>query len=153
MSPNRFRLIALSLPGVIEGSHQGNADFRAGKRIFATLGYPDRDWGMVKLTPDQQSVLVEAEPETFRPVPGGWGKQGNTNVRLQSRPDDAQERPHPGVGQRRAEAAVRGAIAPMTGVIRRPQPSGVRPAGFAASSAATSSSSPASRSGNRRSRA
>jgi len=34
------------------------------------------------LTPEQQSVLVEAEPEIFRPVPGGWGKQGNTNVRL-----------------------------------------------------------------------
>jgi hypothetical protein len=82
MSSNRFRRIALNLPGVIEGAHQGHADFRAGKRIFATLGYPDRDWGMVKLTPEQQSVLVEAEPEIFRPVPGGWGKGGSTNVRL-----------------------------------------------------------------------
>src|ERR1700687_1115316 len=82
MSSNRFRKIALSLPGVIEGSHQGHADFRVGKRIFATIGYPDDDWGMVKLTPEQQSVLVEAEPEIFRPVPGGWGKGGSTNVRL-----------------------------------------------------------------------
>jgi len=82
MSSNRFRKIALSLPGVIEGSHQGHADFRVGKRIFATLGYPDQDWGMVKLTPEQQSVLVEAEPDIFRPVPGGWGKRGSTNVRL-----------------------------------------------------------------------
>jgi hypothetical protein len=30
---------------VIEGAHQGHADFRAGKRIFATIGYPDQDWG------------------------------------------------------------------------------------------------------------
>ena len=82
MSSNRFRQIALALPGAVEGAHQGNADFRVGKRIFATLGYPDDDWGMVKLTPEQQSVLVEAEPEIFRPVPGGWGKYGNTNVRL-----------------------------------------------------------------------
>jgi hypothetical protein len=82
MSSNRFRQIALALPGVIEGSHQGHADFRAGKRIFATLGYPDKEWGMVKLTPVQQSVLVEAEPAMFRPVPGGWGKQGSTHVRL-----------------------------------------------------------------------
>src|ERR1700680_3619928 len=82
MSSNRFRKIALSLPGVIEGSHQGHADFRVGKRIFATLGYPDQDRGMVKLTPEQQSVLVEAEPDIFRPVPGGWGKRGSTNVRL-----------------------------------------------------------------------
>jgi hypothetical protein len=82
VSSNRFRLIALSLPGVIEGSHQGHADFRVGKRIFATLGYPDKDWGMVKLIPEQQSVLVEAEPDIFRPLPGGWGRQGSTNVRL-----------------------------------------------------------------------
>src|SRR3954454_3981711 len=82
MSASRFRRVALSLPGAIEGSHRGHADFRAGKRIFATLGYPDENWGMVQLTPEQQSALVDAEPEIFRPVPGGWGKQGNTNVRL-----------------------------------------------------------------------
>jgi hypothetical protein len=82
MSSDRFRRVALGLPEVIEGAHQGHADFRVGKRIFATLGYPDDDWGMVKLTPEQQSILVEAEPDIFRPVPGGWGKHGNTNVRL-----------------------------------------------------------------------
>jgi hypothetical protein len=82
MSSQRFRRTALALPGAVEGAHRGHADFRVGKRIFATLGYPDDDWGMVKLTPEQQSVLVEAEPDIFRPVPGGWGKSGNTNVRL-----------------------------------------------------------------------
>ena len=82
MTQARFRKIALGLPDAIEGAHHGAADFRVKKRIFATLGYPDADWGMVKLTPDQQSVLVEAEPEIFRPVPGGWGKGGATNVRL-----------------------------------------------------------------------
>jgi hypothetical protein len=82
MSSSRFRRAALGLPETVEGSHQGHADFRVGKRIFATLGYPDENWGMVKLTPEQQSVLVEAEPEIFRPVPGGWGKSGSTNVRL-----------------------------------------------------------------------
>jgi hypothetical protein len=83
MSQNRFRRVALGLPEVVEGAHQGHADFRLGKRIFATLGYPDDDWGMVKLTPEQQSALVEVEPEIFRPVPGGWGRQGNTSVRLE----------------------------------------------------------------------
>ncbi|MCC8966280.1 MmcQ/YjbR family DNA-binding protein [Bradyrhizobium sp. Pear76] len=82
MSANRFRRTALSLPEVVEGAHHGTANFRVGKRIFATLGYPDKDWGMVKLTPEQQAVVVEAEPEIFRPVPGGWGKSGSTNVRL-----------------------------------------------------------------------
>jgi hypothetical protein len=82
MSVARFRKIALSLPDALEGAHHGTADFRVKRRIFATLGYPDKDWGMVKLTVEQQSVLVEAEPEIFRPVPGGWGKGGATNVRL-----------------------------------------------------------------------
>jgi hypothetical protein len=82
MSPDQFRRIALTLPDAVEGSHQGHADFRVGKRIFATLGYPDDAWGMVKLKPEQQSMVVEAEPEIFRPVPGGWGKGGSTHVRL-----------------------------------------------------------------------
>ena len=82
MSAARFRKIALSFPGALEGAHHGKTDFRVNKRIFATLGYPDAGWGMVKLTPEQQSVLVDAEPEIFRPVPGAWGKGGATNVRL-----------------------------------------------------------------------
>ena len=82
MSNARFRKAALALPGVIEGTHHGHADFRVGKRVFATLGYPDEKWGMVKLTPDQQAVLIDAEPEMFRPVPGAWGRSGSTNVKL-----------------------------------------------------------------------
>ena len=81
-STGRFRKIALGLPEAVEGAHQGHADFRVGKRIFATLGYPDDAWGMVKLTIEQQAMLVEADPEIFRPVPGGWGRHGATNVRL-----------------------------------------------------------------------
>ncbi|WGD54404.1 MmcQ/YjbR family DNA-binding protein [Bradyrhizobium sp. CB1650] len=82
MSIARFRQAALALPGVVEGAHHGHADFRVGKRVFATLGYPDDQWGMVKLTPEQQALLVETEPGMFRPVPGAWGKNGCTNVRL-----------------------------------------------------------------------
>ena len=82
MSAKRFRQAALKLADVTEGAHQGHADFRINGRIFATLGYPDQQWGMVKLTVEQQAMLVEAEPEIFRPVPGGWGKSGSTNVNL-----------------------------------------------------------------------
>ena len=82
MTIARFRRIALSLPEAMEGSHHGKADFRVGKRVFATLGYPDEKWGMVKLTPEQQTMLVDAEPSVFRPVPGAWGKNGSTNVLL-----------------------------------------------------------------------
>jgi hypothetical protein len=52
------------------------------------LGHPGENWGMVQLTPEQQSVLVEAEPDIFQPMPGGWGKRGSTNLRL-ARADQA----------------------------------------------------------------
>jgi hypothetical protein len=40
--------------------------------------------GMVKLAPEDQEVLVAAEPAVFVGVKGGWGRQGTTNVRLQA---------------------------------------------------------------------
>jgi hypothetical protein len=66
MSASRFRRIALSLQSAEESSHMGHPDFRVGKRVFATLGWPDAAWGMVKLSPDQQEMLIAAEPEIFR---------------------------------------------------------------------------------------
>jgi hypothetical protein len=59
-------------------------DFRVRGKIFATLGYPDAGSGMVKLTPEQQQVFVSIEPAVFEPVKGGWGRQGNTTVRLEA---------------------------------------------------------------------
>ena len=82
MTPAGFRKIALALDGASEGAHGGHADFRAGGKVFATLGYPGKDWGMVKLTPEQQQMLVDAEPAMFVPVKGTWGLRGATSVRL-----------------------------------------------------------------------
>lgn len=62
----------------------GHPDFRVGGKIFATLGYPDDGWGMVKLTPKQQQVFVEAEPEVFVPAKGAWGLRGATTVLLRA---------------------------------------------------------------------
>lgn len=84
MTADEFRKIALGLPEVSEGSHMGHPDFRVGAKIFATLGVPDSGWGMVKLTPDEQELFLQIEPGAFQPVPGGWGRQGATNVRLRS---------------------------------------------------------------------
>ena len=70
------------MPDAVEASHMGHPDFRVGKKIFATLGWPDAGFAMVKLTSEQQTMLVEAEPKMFAPVPGGWGRSGSTNVRL-----------------------------------------------------------------------
>ena len=84
MTPAGFRRAALGRPQTREASHMGHADFRVGARIFATLGYPDAAWGMVKLTPLQQSQLVAAFPRVFVPVRGTWGLRGATNVNLKA---------------------------------------------------------------------
>ena len=59
-------------------------DSRVSRKIFATLAYPDKAWGMVTLTPKQQALFVDAEPQVFVPAEGGWGRQGTTNVQLRS---------------------------------------------------------------------
>jgi len=82
MTPAAFARLALSLDGAVEGAHGGHADFRAGGKVFASLGHPDKDWGMVKLAPEQQQMLVAAEPGIFVPVKGTWGQRGATSVRL-----------------------------------------------------------------------
>jgi hypothetical protein len=84
MTPNKFRRIALDLPEVTERDHMGHPDFRVAGRIFATLGYPDENWGMVKLTPEQQRSFVTTTPGTFRPCNGIWGERGATNVHLET---------------------------------------------------------------------
>lgn len=77
-----FRRIALSMPETVEGSHFSHADFRVGGKIFATLSLEQEGHGVLLLTPEQQAGMVEDEPEVFSPVPGGWGRQGSTRVRL-----------------------------------------------------------------------
>jgi hypothetical protein len=82
MTVDDFRRIALSLEGAEEGSHMGQADFRVGGRIFATLAAAKLGYGNLMLTPEQQSAFVEELPEVFLPVAGGWGRNGATHVRL-----------------------------------------------------------------------
>jgi hypothetical protein len=82
MTPDAFRRLALSFPDTRESSHFDHPDFRVGKKVFATLGYPDARWGMVKLTPEQQAEFVGRNPEIFSAVKGGWGLRGSTNIKL-----------------------------------------------------------------------
>ena len=87
LSPEDFRRIALRMVDAIEGAHMGHPDFRVNGRIFATL-HPDHEWGMVKLTPDQQQKFVRQNPATFVPESGAWGRAGCTRVRLDSVDED-----------------------------------------------------------------
>lgn len=84
MTLEDFRRLALSFPETSESAHMNHPDFRVGGRIFATLCYPNQEWGMVKLPPEHQQVYVESEPGAFVPVKGAWGRQGCTSVRLEA---------------------------------------------------------------------
>ena len=81
-----FRRLALELPVAIESAHMGHADFRVAKgkktRIFATLSGLESGYGVVMLTPEQQTAFSIEMPEVFASVPGGWGRGGSTMVRL-----------------------------------------------------------------------
>lgn len=83
MKPADFRKLALSLPEAVESSHMGHPDFRVNKKIFASLFTRDEvEYGMVKLTPEQQKQFVKDQPKMFAPIPGGWGRGGATQVNL-----------------------------------------------------------------------
>ena len=84
MTPDEFRCLALalSMPHAVEHAHMNHPDFRVGKKIFATLGYPDGKSGMVKLNSEQQELL-STKPGIFTPASGVWGKRGSTLINLQ----------------------------------------------------------------------
>jgi hypothetical protein len=84
MTSETFRQLALAQPGAEEHAHMNHPDFRAGGKIFASLGYPDAAHGMVRLTPEQQTAFMEKAPHTFSPCAGVWGARGATAVHLPS---------------------------------------------------------------------
>src|SRR5260370_8177614 len=84
MTSNEFRRLALTFPETSEKSHMDHPDFRVAGKLFATLGYPDKDWGMLKLTPIEQEMFVKAQPSVFNPCAAAWGRRGSTNVPLKA---------------------------------------------------------------------
>jgi hypothetical protein len=80
MTKDDLRRLARALPGAEEKSHFDNADFRVKNKIFASL--KDDATSVIKLLPEQQAMMVDAEPRVFQPVPGGWGRKGWTQVIL-----------------------------------------------------------------------
>lgn len=79
MREKDFRRLALGMEGAVEAAHMGHPDFRVNNRIFATL-HDDRAFGMVMLTPGQQAEFIRADPESFQPENGAWGRAGCTRV-------------------------------------------------------------------------
>ncbi|HLV89037.1 MAG TPA: MmcQ/YjbR family DNA-binding protein [Candidatus Sulfotelmatobacter sp.] len=84
MTAKDFRKIALSLPKTEERLHMNHPDFRVAGKTFATLGYPDKTRGMVKLSPEDQHYFSKDFPDAFIPVKGAWGRRGATSVILKN---------------------------------------------------------------------
>ena len=82
MTADDFRKLALSFPEAVESAHMHHPDFRVCGKIFGTLGYPDENSAVVKLTPDEQRHLVRGDPNVFQPVKGAWGRRGSTSIHL-----------------------------------------------------------------------
>src|SRR5438105_13075849 len=78
-----FRSIALSLSEASEGRDIGHRDFRVGGKIFATLGYPNKETGVIMLLPEEQERFIRAHPDAFGSVKGAWGR-GYTTVVLEA---------------------------------------------------------------------
>jgi hypothetical protein len=79
-----FRKIAFALPEVEERQHMNHPDFRVAGKIFATLGYPDKTRGMVKLSPEDQHYFSKDYADVFTPVKGAWGRRGATSVHVKA---------------------------------------------------------------------
>jgi len=82
-----YRALALSLPEAVESSHFETADFRVRNKIFATLR-ENTGRAVVKLTPDEQRLLVETMPDMLAPIAGGWGQKGWTGLDLDAASED-----------------------------------------------------------------
>ena len=82
MTVDEFRSLALAFAGAVEAEHMNHPDFRVEGKIFASLGYPNQDSAMVKLTPEQQAGFLQKASKVFNPCNGVWGQRGATHVHL-----------------------------------------------------------------------
>ena len=106
-TPDDFRRLALALEGAEDRSHINHPDFRVGGKIFATLGSPNADHGMVALLPEQQDLAVAAEPEAFKLASGAWGRGGSTLVVRERVSEEWLERTVRWAWEKRAPAKLR----------------------------------------------
>jgi hypothetical protein len=65
MTVDEMREIALSFPGVTEGSSYGRPSFLVNKKFFTRLRREDDSLVLLEVSFDEREMLMEAEPETF----------------------------------------------------------------------------------------
>jgi hypothetical protein len=81
MEQDEYRALALTFPEAKEASHFDTADFRVRNKIFATLRTADSR-AVLKLSPDEQQLVMATSPGMFEPIKGSWGLKGWTRVVL-----------------------------------------------------------------------
>ena len=83
-----FAALALSFPGTEEQAHFDRIGFRvSARRMFATYLSKDNS-ANVFLTPAEQSVFCQMDPENIFPVPNKWGERGATTFDLNNVSED-----------------------------------------------------------------
>lgn len=82
-----FRKIAQSFPETTEEPHFEKTSFRVKKKIFATYD-ESNNRACIKLSEIDQDVFTKAAPTTIYPVDNKWGKQGWTNIELNTVNED-----------------------------------------------------------------
>ncbi len=65
MTLDEMREIALSFPGVVEGTSYGQPSFLVNKKFFTRLRREDQSLVLLEVSFDEREMLIEAEPETF----------------------------------------------------------------------------------------
>jgi hypothetical protein len=81
MALSDFRRIALSMPETEETNGMGYPNFRTGRKSFAAI---EDSIAVIRLTRDQQATFVATAPAVFAPESSGWGRLGNTVIRLEA---------------------------------------------------------------------
>jgi hypothetical protein len=81
ITPAQLRKLALALPEAEEKAHFDQPDFRVRNKIFAGLSR-DGATGNLKLTPEQQGMVLSANSKAFYPAAGAWGRSGWTHFKL-----------------------------------------------------------------------
>jgi|SRR5579871_6393960 hypothetical protein len=77
----RARQLALSFADASERPHFDRVAFRTPRKSFATLSETNVDLNLM-FDPDLRDFYCEQAPESFAPVPGGWGRMGATRCDL-----------------------------------------------------------------------
>jgi hypothetical protein len=75
-----LRRLALALEGTTDAPHFDRTAFKV-RRTYVTLA-ADGKTANFKFLPGDQEFKCMMAPDAFKPVPGGWGRQGWTTATL-----------------------------------------------------------------------